>query len=404
MVDQRRRGQPGRIVHIDNLPLGRIDLVGHVRHRGDHVHVELAEQALLHNLKVQQPEETAAEARTQRKRTLGFIDEGGVVELELLEHRAQLLELVGLHGVHSREHHGLDFLEAGYGLGTGIRHMSDGVADLDLGGALDAGNHIAHVAATYLPGGDELHLEHADFLDLVFAAGGEELDLVALAYAAVLHLAVGDHAAEGVEHRIEDQGLERGLRITLRRRNSVDYRVENRGHPLSGARRDLEHLLRLAAQQVAHLVGHDLHLGGIHVYLVQNRDDLQTVVYSHVEIGDGLGLHALGRVHNEQRAFTRRDGAGDLVGEVHMARSIDQIEPVVLASAAVEHLDRVALDGYSLLLLKVHVIEDLVLHVAFAERSGELQQPVGQGALAVVDMRDYAKVAYVLHFHIRRQR
>ena len=87
-----------------------------------------------------------------------------------------------------------------------------------------------------------------------------------------------------------------------------------------------------------------------------------------------------------------------------MARSIDQIEPVVLASAAVEHLDRVALDGYSLLLLKVHVIEDLILHVAFAERSGELQQPVGQGALAVVDMRDYAKVAYVLHFHIRRQR
>ena len=397
VVDEGGCGKSRGVVDVDNLALGSVDLVGDVGHRGDHVHVEFAEQALLHDLEVQQAQEAAAESGAERQRALGLIDEGGVVELELLEHRAQFLELVGLHGVHAREHHGLHLLEAGDRLGAGGRHVGYGVADLDLGSALYARDHVAHVAAAYLGRGHELHLEHSDLLDLVFHSGGEELDLLALAYASVHDLAVGYHPAERVEHRVEDQGLQRRLRVAFRCGDLVHYRVEQRGHALAGAGGDLVDLLGLASQQLADLVGHELHLGGVHVYLVEHGDYLQPVVDGHVEVGDGLRLDALGRVHHEQRPFARGDRAGDLVGEVHVARGVDEVQPVGLASAVVEHLYRVALDGDALLLLEVHVVEDLVLHVAFAERPGEFQQPVGKRALAVVDMRYYAEVPDVFH-------
>ncbi len=83
-----------------------------------------------------------------------------------------------------------------------------------------------------------------------------------------------------------------------------------------------------------------------------------------------------------------------------MARSVDQVELVLLPLAGVDHLDGVALDGYALFSLEIHVVKDLILHVTGSEGSGQLKQPVGQGALAVVNMRYDAKVSYVLHLHI----
>ena len=68
MVDEGGGGESRRIVDIQYLALGGIYLVRYVRHCGDHVHVELAEEALLHDLEVQEAEETAAEARAQRQR------------------------------------------------------------------------------------------------------------------------------------------------------------------------------------------------------------------------------------------------------------------------------------------------------------------------------------------------
>ena len=81
-----------------------------------------------------------------------------------------------------------------------------------------------------------------------------------------------------------------------------------------------------------------------------------------------------------------------------MARGVDEVEPVRLALVLVHHLDRVALDRDALLLFQVHVVQDLVFHIARTERPGELQQAVRQGALPVVDVRDDAEVPNVAHF------
>lgn len=75
-----------------------------------------------------------------------------------------------------------------------------------------------------------------------------------------------------------------------------------------------------------------------------------------------------------------------------MAGSIDEVEIVFLTLVHVLHLDGMALNGYSLLLLQVHVIEDLVLHIPVGKGLGEFQKTVGEGALAMVDMGDNAKI------------
>jgi hypothetical protein len=63
----------------------------------------------------------------------------------------------------------------------------------------------------------------------------------------------------------------------------------------------------------------------------------------------------------------------------------------------VVHLDGVALDGDAALTLEVHIIELLVHPLAFSYGLGKVEEAVGEGTLAVVDVGDYTEVANILH-------
>ena len=123
---------------VQHLSLGRKYLVGDVRDSGDDIHVEFPEKTLLDDLQVQQPEESAAETEPQGKRRLRLIDERCIVELEFLERRPELFELVGLDRIHSGEHHRFHLLESGDGLVARPGRIGDGVTDLDLHSLLNA--------------------------------------------------------------------------------------------------------------------------------------------------------------------------------------------------------------------------------------------------------------------------
>ena len=116
-----------------------------------------------------------------------------------------------------------------------------------------------------------------------------------------------------------------------------------------------------------------------------------------VQVGDGLRLDTLGGVHHQQGALAGGDGAGHLVREVHVAGRVNQVEPISFSTPYVIHLDGVALDGDSLLLLQVHVVQHLVFHFPLAQGAGEFQQTVGQGGFPVVDMGDDAEIADISH-------
>ena len=222
--------------------------------------------------------------------------------------------------------------------------------------------------------------------------------MVALADRTVEDAEIGDDAAEGVEHRVEDQRLQRRLVVAFRGGDAVDDGFEHLLDALPRLARGEQNVFALAADQVDHLIGHLVDHRRVDVDLVEHGDDLQIVPDGQIEVRNRLRLNALRGVDHQQRPFARGDGARNLVGEVDVSRGVDQVEHVALAVAGgVLHLDGVALDGDALLALEIHVVEHLRLHLALIERIGLLQQAVGQRAFAVVDVGDDAEVAYVLH-------
>ena len=143
-----------------------------------------------------------------------------------------------------------------------------------------------------------------------------------------------------------------------------------------------------------------LHVGGGKVDLVDDGDDLQSAVRRQVEVGEGLGLDPLGRVHDQHRALAGGQRARDLVGEVHVPRRIDEVERVLLAvSRGVQEADGMRLDRDAALFLQVHRVEHLAHRFLGVHGAGEGEQSVGQRGLAVVDVRDNGEVSDLLDGH-----
>ena len=135
-------------------------------------------------------------------------------------------------------------------------------------------------------------------------------------------------------------------------------------------------------------------LGGGEVDLVEDGDDLVAGVDRLVDVGEGLGLDALGGVDDEERALDGAHRAGDLVGEVDVAGGVDEVEDVGPGRpcARVVEADGLGLDGDAALALDVHGVEELRLHLAVGDGAGRLDQAVGERRLAVVDVGDDGEV------------
>ncbi len=120
------------------------------------------------------------------------------------------------------------------------------------------------------------------------------------------------------------------------------------------------------------------------------------VVQRLVDVGERLRLDALAGIDHQQRALAGGKTAVDLVGEVHVAGRVDQVEDVVLAVArAVIQAHGLRLDRNAALALDVHGIEHLIDHFARLEAAGQLDQPVGERRFAVVDMGNNREITDV---------
>ena len=76
-----------------------------------------------------------------------------------------------------------------------------------------------------------------------------------------------------------------------------------------------------------------------------------------------------------------------------MARRVDQVEDIFLPVVRpVDRPDRLGLDRDPALPLEIHVVEDLLLHLALGQESGHLDNAVRKGGLAVINMGYYTKV------------
>jgi hypothetical protein len=361
---------------------------------GDQVEVELAAQPLLHDLQVQEAKEAAAEAEAQGGAGLHLVAEGRVVQPQPADRRPQILEIGRVHREQPAEHHRLDLPEARQGLQGGLLLIGEGVADGGVGHVLDRGGDEADLA-----GAEDVDLgllgpEHADLVDLVDRLGLQGLDLLAETQGPVEHPHQHHHAEIGVVPGVHQQGLERGRGVALGRRQPGDDGLQHVGDADAGLGRDHDGVRGVQPDDVLDLLLDPVGLGGGQVDLVEDRDDLMVVVDGLVDVGEGLRLDPLGGVDHQQAALAGRQAAGDLVGEIDVAGGVDQVQHIVLAVLGpVLQADGLGLDGDAALALDVHRVEHLLLHVARGEAAGQLDQPVGQGGFAVVDVGHDGEVA-----------
>ena len=373
--------------------VGQDDLVGDGRRRLDHVEVVLALEALLHDLHVEQAEEAAAEAEAERLAGHGLEVERGVRERERRQAFAQALEVAGVRREEVRVHHVDRRAVAGEHLH--LRPLVDRhrVADAHVAEVLDVRDEVADLAGPELAAARHLGREAADLDRLVGLLGAHHVDELALADRAVDHAQVHDDAAVLVVLGVEDQRAQRVVGLALGRRDLLDDLVEQLGHAEARLRAHAERDRGVDADRVL-----DLFLDHIgprvgQVDLVDDRQDLEVALDGEVGVGDGLGLDALAGVDEQQRALAGLQGLLDLVVEVDVARRVDQVELVALALVLVVDRDRAGLDRDAALALEVHRVEQLGLHVALVDGAGDLEQAVGEGRLAVVDVRDDREVA-----------
>src|SRR5687767_11969376 len=80
-----------------------------------------------------------------------------------------------------------------------------------------------------------------------------------------------------------------------------------------------------------------------------------------------------------------------------MAGRVDQVKDVTIPI----HSDVLRLDRDPPLPLEIHRVEELLAHVARFDRAGDLQNPVGERRLAVVDVGDDGEVANAGAVHHR---
>ena len=81
-----------------------------------------------------------------------------------------------------------------------------------------------------------------------------------------------------------------------------------------------------------------------------------------------------------------------------MPRCVDQVEVVDLAVARlVVQRGGLRLDGDAALALEVHRVEHLRLHLAVGQAAAQLDDAIGQGGFAVVDVGDDGKITDMLH-------
>ncbi len=190
---------------------------------------------------------------------------------------------------------------------------------------------------------------------------------------------------------------ERRGRIALRGRNPLDDRLEDGRHARSVLGRGEEDFLAGDRQDAFELLDDRIRVGRRQVDLVEDGDERQALAHREMDVGEGLGLDPLGRIDDQDRPVAGLEAVAHLVGEVDVARRVDQVEAIDQAVVrAVLETDGPRLDRDALLALEVHRVEDLAHHLPPLDRVGQLEEPIGERRLAVIDVGDDREITEAL--------
>ena len=111
------------------------------------------------------------------------------------------------------------------------------------------------------------------------------------------------------------------------------------------------------------------------------------MIQGQIYIGQCLRLDSLRSVNNQQRTFAGSQTARDLVRKVDMPRSVDQIQHISFTILCnIVQANRLGLDRDAAFTFQLHLVEQLVFHLAGGNRTGNLDQAISQCRFAMINM------------------
>ena len=124
-------------------------------------------------------------------------------------------------------------------------------------------------------------------------------------------------------------------------------------------------ILRGDSDDILYLAAHTVYIRARQVYFVYDRNYLEIVFKRKISICQSLRFYSLRRVDDEKRTLASLKRTGNLIVEVDMSGGIDEIEFICLAVCRlVIYLDSAGFYCYSAFALYIHIVEELVLHIA----------------------------------------
>ena len=115
-----------------------------------------------------------------------------------------------------------------------------------------------------------------------------------------------------------------------------------------------------------------------------------------IDICQRLRLDPLAGIDHQQRSLAGRQRARHLIAEIDMPGRVHQVQHIILTiGGGVVQPHRLRLDSDPALALNIHVVENLFGHLALGQPPADLDQPVGDGRFAMVDMRDNREISNV---------
>ena len=289
-------------------------------------------------------------------------------------------------------------MKPGSGFARGLLGERHRVAHLRRLELFDARDDEAHLAGGETLPGLRLRREYADLLAEVVRRDRHEQDAVLGPERPVHDPHEHDNPDVVIEPGVDDQGLQRGIGLPPRRGDARDDRFQDVDHTFAGLGAAQNRVLCRNADDVLDFRDDPGRLRRRQVDLVQHRHDLHALLGRGIAVRDRLRFHALRGVDHEQRPFAGGQRSRHLVREIHVPRRVDQIEVIHLTIArGVAQRRGLGLDGDAALALEVHRIEHLRRHLAVRQAAAELDEPIGQRGLAMIDVGDDREVADVLH-------
>ena len=343
---------------------------------------------------MQHAEEPATEAEAQCVGAFRGVLQRRVVQRELLQGLTEVFEVVRADREQARVDLRLNPLETWQYVNIRGGAQGQGVAHWRTVNVLDTGDDEAYFTGFQISGRGVLGVEHTHAVDQMHLAGGLDQDLVALFHAAVAHANQGHNAQVVVEPGVDDQRLQRIFVVAGRRRNGLHQALKHFVDAQAGFGAACHGISGIDTNDFFDFIPDAIRIGLGQVDLVQDRHNLKALLDGGVAVGYGLGFYALPGIDHQQRTFTRRQRPADFVGEVNVARGINEVQLIGFAVfGRVIQGNAVGFDGDPALALEVHGVQNLGFHFALGEAAAHLNKTIGQRRLAMVNVGDDGEIA-----------